>query len=66
MLTTEILANELNLSPKTITQWIRQGRIPAIPLPRHWAIPEEVLDEIRENGVPPRDSHPRPVVHRAE
>jgi excisionase family DNA binding protein len=66
MLTTETLADELKVDRTTVTKWVREGRIPAVMLPRTWGIPEGVLQQIRENGVPSRDSHPRPTVHRAE
>jgi excisionase family DNA binding protein len=64
MLTTETLADELNVDRTTVTKWVREGRIPAVLLPRHWAIPPEVLDSIRQHGVPPRNSYPRPTLHR--
>jgi excisionase family DNA binding protein len=65
MLTTKVLAEELNVDRTTVTKWVREGRIPDVLLPRTWGIPECVLQQIRENGVPPRDTHPRPTVHRA-
>jgi excisionase family DNA binding protein len=66
MVTTKTFADELQINRTTVTQWIREGRIPAVKLPRTWAILSEILDHIRENGVPARDTHPRPTVHRAE
>jgi excisionase family DNA binding protein len=65
MLTTETLAEELNVDRTNVTKWVREGRIPAVLLPRTWGIPETVLQHVREHGVPPRDTHPRPIVHRA-
>jgi len=64
MLATEILAKKAGVTAPTVTKWIREGRIPAVPLPRTWAIAEAVLDHILQHGVPAKDTYPCPTVHR--
>ncbi len=51
-LNTREAARRLNLSPATITRYIREGRIQASRVPgkrTHWRIPESEIDRIAPN-----------------
>ena len=49
--TTEQAAEILQISPVTLGDWLRAGRIRGVKLGRVWRIPESALDEVAKSGV---------------
>ncbi len=51
MYSTEQAAELLEISPLTLTKWLRVGKIRGVKLGRVWRIPESALDEIAQSGT---------------
>ena len=52
--TTEVAAAQLAVSPGTIREMIRDGRLPAINLGREYRIPANAIRELIERASAPR------------
>lgn len=54
LLTPQETAERLRVPLKTVTNWLRQGRLPGIKLGHLWRIPEDRLEEfLREMVLQP-------------
>jgi len=49
--TKEQAAEILNVSPLTLGNWLRSGKIRGVKLGRVWRIPESALDEVARQGT---------------
>ena len=51
MYSTEQAAAWLEISPLTLTKWLRIGKIRGVKLGRVWRIPESALEELAKDGT---------------
>lgn len=51
MYSTEQAAEILEISPLTLTKWLRVGKIRGVKLGRVWRIPESALEELAQSGT---------------
>ena len=49
--TKEEAADILKISPKTLGDWLRAGKIRGVKVGRLWRIPETALDEVTQEGT---------------
>lgn len=52
LLTPQETAERLRVKLKTVTNWLREGRLPGVKLGHFWRVPEDRLEEfIRDQGT---------------
>jgi acetyl-CoA synthetase len=44
-------AKLLSIAPKTLTDWLRAGKIRGVKVGRSWRIPESAIDDIAKSGT---------------
>jgi excisionase family DNA binding protein len=49
-LTIEQAAERLQMNKEVLRRWVRDGRVPAVKLGRHWRLTESTIDRVL-NGV---------------
>ena len=50
MITVAEVAKRLNVTPKTVTRWIEQGKLPAFRFGKNYRIEEEELNKFIEDS----------------
>lgn len=44
-------AKLLSIAPKTLTDWLRAGKIRGVKAGRSWRIPESAIDDVAKSGT---------------
>jgi acetyl-CoA synthetase len=44
-------AGLLSIAPKTLTDWLRAGKIRGVKIGRAWRVPESAIDEVAQSGT---------------
>ena len=44
-------AKLLSIAPKTLTDWLRAGKIRGVKVGRSWRIPESAIDDVAKGGT---------------
>jgi excisionase family DNA binding protein len=71
LMTVEEAASKLKLAPKTMRDWLRTGKLPAVRLGKRWLIREQDLGAAvethlrRGTNAQPREPGPRPSLAEA-
>ncbi|MEA4951955.1 MAG: helix-turn-helix domain-containing protein [Aminivibrio sp.] len=41
----------LSIAPKTLTDWLRAGKIRGVKVGRSWRVPESAINEVAQSGT---------------
>lgn len=56
-LTVEEAARRLSVTPWTLREWLKAGKLRGVKVSRHWRVPERALDELA-NGTSDKPEAP--------
>jgi len=51
LLSTRKVGEQLDVSPRTVSRWIREGRIKAVKLGRVWRVPVSEVQRVGDRGT---------------